>query len=206
MRPSAKSCLRVQRRWPIAVLASCASVVAAAHVFDLRVNLTDSAPRGVYRATRPPRIERDALVVACLPEPVAALGRARGYLRAGPCPADSQELLKRIVAIAGDSVRVSASGVAVNGRAIAGTELRAVDRAGQPLTPTFVGGTQVGAEDVWLLGLDPAVSWDSRYFGAISIHSVHSSAVPILTLAWRSSDEKSATETSAAAPRDNDVP
>jgi type IV secretory pathway protease TraF len=114
--------------------------------------------------------------------------------------------LKRIVAIAGDSVRVSAGGVAVNGRAISGTELRAVDRAGQPLIPTFLGGMQVGAEDVWLLGLDPAVSWDSRYFGPVSIHSVHASAVPILTLAWRSSDEKSAMERSAAVPRDNDVP
>ena len=139
MRSSAKSRPRIQRRWPVAVLASCASIVVAAHVFDLRINLTDSAPRGLYRATRPPRIVRDALVIACLPEPIASLGRARGYLRAGDWPADSQELLKRIVAVSGDSVRVSASGVVVNGRAISGTELRAVDRAGQPLAPAFLG-------------------------------------------------------------------
>lgn len=201
MRPSATSRPRIQRRWPIAVLASCAAIVAAACVFDLRINVTDSAPRGLYRATRPPRIERDALVIACLPEPIARLGRARGYLRAGDCPADSQAILKRIVAVPGDSVRVSASGVVVNGRTISGTELRAVDRAGQPLTPAFLDDRQLGADDLWLLGLDPTVSWDSRYFGALPIESVRASAVPIWTVAGRNG----ARETSAAALRERDV-
>jgi type IV secretory pathway protease TraF len=91
------------------------------------------------------------------------------------------------------------------------TSLAAVRPAVQLLArelrePAFRSGKQLGAEDLWLLGLDPEVSWDSRYFGAISIENVRASANPVWTLAPPSGDQQSTAEAPAVAPRDRDVP
>jgi conjugative transfer signal peptidase TraF len=179
--------LIIHRRWPLVVLASCGAIVAVAHALDLRLNATDSAPLGLYRAAHPPRLERGELVVVCLPAQVAALGRERHYLRAGRCPDASEPLLKQVAAVPGDSVRLSANGLAVNGRSLPGTEVRTQDRAGRPLAAALLGEARVGAGELWVLGLRPEVSWDSRYFGPVSVESVEASAVPILTAPWRKS-------------------
>jgi conjugative transfer signal peptidase TraF len=187
------------------VLASCGAIVAVAYVFDLRINTTDSAPLGLYRAAHPPRLERGALVVVCLPARIAALGRERHYLRAGGCPDGSEQLLKQIASVPGDSVRLSPSGLEVNGRGLPSTEVRTEDRAGRPLAAALLGETRVGAGELWVLGLLPAVSWDSRYFGPVSVESVEASAVPILTWPWRSSALVASAADPALPPRVRDA-
>src|SRR5437667_419499 len=76
------------------------ALAAATLGLGLRVNLSPSAPLGVYRAiTGTPT--RGAWVAACVSAEAAVLGRARGYLGAGPCVGGVQPVIKPVVALAG---------------------------------------------------------------------------------------------------------
>ena len=142
-------------------------------------------PIGLYREM-PSRLERGAWVVFCLPEEPARLGRERAYLRRGSCPGGSQELVKEIAAVPGDSVAFSQAGLIVNGHSIAETALRAVDRGRRSLPHAPFGERSVPPGELWVLGLDHRVSWDSRYFGPVPLDHVRAEAIPILTFGLES--------------------
>jgi conjugative transfer signal peptidase TraF len=116
-----------------------------------------------------------------LPEDWARLGRDRAYLRRGSCPQDSQELIKEIAAVPGDTVSLSPSGLKVNGHPIPGTVLREVDASGRALPHPPFGENIVSPDYLWVLGLSRCLSWDSRYFGPVPVNHVRATAIPILT-------------------------
>lgn len=139
----------------------------------LRVNTTPSLPRGVYLLTDRP-LRRGTLVLACLPEPVARHGRARGYLAPGRCPGGAVPVLKRIAALPGDVVLVGEGGLAVNGRPLVGTARRRTDSRGRRLLAIASGPYVVGEGEVWLFSRHVPESWDSRYYGPISLGQITS--------------------------------
>jgi hypothetical protein len=54
------------RRWPLIAILMCTATAWTTHAYGLRLNLSSSVPRGVYRTVaRPPA--RDTLVAVCLP-------------------------------------------------------------------------------------------------------------------------------------------
>ena len=158
------------------------AIAFVANALELRINTTVSMPIGLYRE-EPPRLERGAWVVFCLPEEPARLGRERGYLRQGFCSDGSQELMKEIAALPGDSVALSRAGLVVNGHPIPGTALRAVDRGRRALPHAPFGERKVLPGELWVLGFDHSVSWDSRYFGPVPFDHIRAAAIPILTFA-----------------------
>jgi conjugative transfer signal peptidase TraF len=144
-----------------------------AEVF-LRFPRTASAPRGLYLLTyRPPR--RGSWVVACLPDAIATTGRDRGYLDAGRC-AGTSEVLKRVAALPGDIVDLAAGGIRVNGAPLPGTARLARDSAGRPIPALSPGRYTVPAGAVWLLSTHHPRSWDSRYYGAVPLRGIRSTA------------------------------
>jgi conjugative transfer signal peptidase TraF len=145
-----------------------------------RLNVSPSAPLGLYRAVDRP-VARGDLVVACVPVVAARLARERGYLAGGACPGDVQPVLKRVGAIPGDRVEVFPDGVTVNGRRLPGSATAAVDSSGRALPHAPWGATAVGRDEVWLLATDVPRSWDSRYFGPVPLDSVRA-ARPLLTI------------------------
>jgi conjugative transfer signal peptidase TraF len=155
-------------------------IAFTAKSLDLRINTTPSMPIGLYRV-RPLHLERGVWVVFCLPDEPARLGRARAYLREGPCPDGSQELLKEVVAVPGDKVVLSRAGLIVNGHSIQGSALRAVDRGRRTLSHAPFGERCIAPGELWVLGLDQRVSWDSRYFGPVPLDHVRALAIPMLT-------------------------
>jgi len=181
MRTRTGSRIALTRRWPLFVLAAAAALLGLACAAGLRVNTTASMPIGLYRE-RAPSFQRGALVVFCLDGEVAALGRARGYLPAGRCRSGTQELVKRVAALPGDWVELSTSGLRINGRTIARTALHGVDHAGRPLPHPSYGLRRVDADELWVLGAAPDVSWDSRYFGPIRRTQARASAVSVWTV------------------------
>jgi conjugative transfer signal peptidase TraF len=155
--------------------------IALAGAAGLRVNATASMPRGIWRVEAPgPQIERGEIVSVCLPESAAIREAARrGYLPAGPCPGGYEPLVKPVAAIAGDLVKITAAGVAVNGEPMADTAQLGEDSAGRPLQPIPAGTYRVPAGAVWLLsGHDPR-SFDSRYFGAVPAANIQGIARPV---------------------------
>ena len=150
---------------------------------DLRFNFTASMPLGVYRLTpAPPKgdLPRGTIVAACAPRIAAEVGRRRGYLAAGRCPAGTELLLKMIVAAGGDNVVISGNGVSVNGCKLPRSLQLASDDAGRSLSRWPEGHYRLRSDQLWLYAANER-SWDSRYWGPAAATDVTARAVPLFT-------------------------
>ena len=156
-------------------------LLAVILALGLHVNLSASAPRGLYR-TVAGRPTRGAWVVACVSPQSAALARARGYLGPGPCTAGVQPVLKPVVAVAGDVVEIGPEAVTVNGQRLPGSSIAASDSLGRELPRVAWGRYVVGADQLWLVSTRVPNSWDSRYLGPIPTSQVWSVARPVWTV------------------------
>ena len=90
--------------------------------------------------------------------PLQQLGINRGY------EARELPLLKRVVALAGDVVSVSSSGVSINGQLLPNSAPLFRDEASRPLEMAQLDHFRLGIDQGFLMGVTPT-SWDSRYFG-----------------------------------------
>ncbi|MCZ7619849.1 MAG: conjugative transfer signal peptidase TraF [Myxococcota bacterium] len=147
----------------------------------VRINWTGSAPLGLYLVDRPASFTRGDLVAVCLGGFLATIGHARGYLPTGRCPSHTTPVLKEVLAVAADEIELQRSFVAVNGRVVDRSARPAMDRAGRPLQRIPFGHHVVAAGHVWLLGIRPARSWDSRYYGPVPTSDVIARARPLFT-------------------------
>lgn len=165
-------------RWAWLLLA--VSVVVALGATRIRLNLTAaSAPRGVYWVA-PGEPTRGSRVRVCLPETLARLGRARGYLEAGTCPGGAGAVGKRIVALPGDRVELAGASVLVNGRTLAGVRRLTRDSAGRFIPAVAEGSYRVAPGTAWLVSESHPRSWDSRYYGAVALGEETSVLVPLV--------------------------
>jgi conjugative transfer signal peptidase TraF len=136
-----------------------------------RFNASDSLPIGLYRVVSP-SLARGSLVLACLPRSVARLARQRGYVHRGSCPGGDTPIGKRVLAVAGDTVAVSVRGLTVNGRYVPGSVPLTHDARGRALLSATPARSIVLGGTVWLFSNHSPRSYDSRYFGAVSVRSV----------------------------------
>jgi conjugative transfer signal peptidase TraF len=136
---------------------------------------------GIYRLSTGPW-KRGDLVIVDVPmdREIFKLARARGYLFGSYGSAAVIPLLKRVVAIEGDRVEVRAT-VAINGRELANSGVRATDSASRPLT--HAAGGLVPAGHVWVMSDENPLSFDSRYFGPLPAATIRGRATPLWT--WR---------------------
>ena len=154
--------------------------MSGSYLGGLRCNVTTSMPIGVWRvqAQRGP-VEHGDVVTLCAGPQAAALGRDRGYLAGGECPGDVELLIKTVVAIPGDEVDVSRSGIAVNGSLIPGSIPLPYDDRGREMQPIDQGFYRVGPTEVWVIGGSDPRSYDSRYFGPVPIANLRGHAWPL---------------------------
>lgn len=143
------------------------------------VNFTDSLPRGIYRETKE-ELKRGALVVECLPSNLARLGMERGWLMRGSCPTQTAPILKRIVAMAGDTVELGEQYVAVNGEVLLNTASLRLDSHGREIPRIARGSYRLEAGQLFLLA-DNKTSWDNRYTGPASMKDIIATAQPVWT-------------------------
>lgn len=164
---------------PVALATGLTGAAALGLSRVVSLNVSASAPIGLYRSIDRP-LERNRLVVACVPPRVAALAWERGYLGRGSCPGDVQPVLKRVVGLPGDVVELRREAVTVNGTRLPDSATAIHDSRGRPLPHAPWGPTVLGRGEVWLQGTAAARSWDSRYFGPVSRDHVHA-VRPVLT-------------------------
>ena len=153
------------------------AVIASSILFGHRliVNRTHSLPIGLYYWSDVP-IKKGSIVLF-KPDQTSApeqLGIERG------CEARGLPLLKRVVALAGDVVSVSSSGVSINGQLLPNSAPLVRDEAGRPLAMAGLDHFTLGTDQAFLMGVTPT-SWDSRYFGPVSVSQCSGSFVPVLT-------------------------
>jgi conjugative transfer signal peptidase TraF len=145
----------------------------------LRLNATGSLPLGFYVVSS----GREAnLVDFCPPEPFSAISVARGYRTVGGCSDGDSPLMKPVVAKAGDTVVASELGISVNGALLRNTAPRPKDSQGRPLPHHPFGTYSVAPGTVWVASIYNPLSFDSRYFGPISINQIRERLKPFLTL------------------------
>jgi conjugative transfer signal peptidase TraF len=169
------------RFWPAGFAVLMFGLVFFFPAFGIHFNLTDSLPMGLYRAV-PDSPTHGSLVSVCLPDDLAALAKDRGYGRPGSCPGGIAPLLKRIVAIPGDTVLITESGLTVNDAPIPNTTRLVRDSEGREIPMIEVGTYQTVQGELWLIANHSTRSWDSRYFGAIPMDRVQSVMRPLLML------------------------
>jgi conjugative transfer signal peptidase TraF len=158
------------------VAATLGIVGPLAGILGVRVNTTDSLPKGLYLITR----EAPAPLVEFCPQGAfSTLSRVRGYRPPGACPDGGAPLLKPVVAHAGDTVELSGEGIRVNGRLLPNTAPQRVDSAGRQLAAWPSGTYTVAPGTLWVASTYHANSFDSRYFGPISAGQVRHHLRPL---------------------------
>jgi conjugative transfer signal peptidase TraF len=159
----------------LCLLVSPVLVCAVAYQAGLRVNHTDSFPKGVYRSvSKSPQV--GDLVTFRPPDwPVFVLARERGYISEG------ELMLKRIVAVPGDLVSIDAGGVTVNGFTIPHSAPRNTDLAGRPMPVLHLDAYRLTPYEVLLLSDYSPISFDGRYFGPVSRDQIQTVVVPVWT-------------------------
>ncbi|WP_375600391.1 conjugative transfer signal peptidase TraF [Devosia sp. Naph2] len=164
------------------LIVAAASIGALAAIFAIggfRLNLTPSAPVGLWRIeplNRSPEIG-DRIFV-CLPDgPAVRLALQRHYLPRGLCPSGGSPLIKSVAATGGQTVTI-VDHVQIDGQRLLGSLVLSADAAGRVM-PRYAGGI-VGNNTVYLHS-DFQGSYDSRYFGPVPTDGVLGLAIEVLT-------------------------
>ncbi|HQU62680.1 MAG: conjugative transfer signal peptidase TraF [Nitrosomonas sp.] len=144
------------------------------------INTTSSLPVGLYRIVDEP-VSKGAHVAFCPPQSdVFDCAATRGYINQGDCPGGYGKLLKRVHAVAGDTVLIDETGITVNGLWLPNSAPLSTDAYGAVLPQYRLNAVLGESEYLLLSDLNPH-SFDARYFGVIDraqiVHVVH----PIIT-------------------------
>jgi conjugative transfer signal peptidase TraF len=158
---------------------STVAIVLAAQAAGIRPNISASAPVGLWldRPITTP-LHRGMMIGVCPPPavPLVRLFSENGTLPYGPCPETNVALLlKPVRALPGDTVRISHGNPAmVNGIPLSNT-IAAITLPAWPDGEYIV---QPG--EIWIFSSYNERSFDSRYFGPVSINLVKGEAIPLL--------------------------
>lgn len=147
----------------------------------LRFNTTASVPIGLYYITSDPNAP---FVEVCPPGPLGPLSLQRKYRRFAwldRCADGGEGVLKTIVARPNDVVETSLYGIRVNGSSIPNTAIALHDSKGRPLVHWPFGRYRLKLGAVWVASSYNAQSFDSRYFGPVSISDIKYHLQPLLT-------------------------
>lgn len=127
------------------------------------INTSPSFPLGLYVKTHLPPARGD-LVLVCPPDkPIFREALQRRFLSPGFCPAGTVTIIKRLVAVTGDTVRIAEEGVHVNGERLENSQrqnFRLADMEQLPIERILT------EEEIVLMSPHP-MSFDARYFGVL---------------------------------------
>lgn len=171
---------RVLKRVVLGIAAVSVAMMGFA-LAGARINTTASYPMGVYWEVNAP-LERGAMVIFCPPKTsVFDEAKARGYIGAGFCPGGYGLMIKKIMAVHGDHVAVSAEGVYVNGELVPNSKPFNADKAGRPMPHYWADGQTLSDRQVLLMSDHSPLSFDARYFGPVSESQIRSVIQPVFT-------------------------
>jgi conjugative transfer signal peptidase TraF len=172
------------RKWTAITFAGVAGpilIVGSMPICGIRINTSYSLPMGAYVRTTDPRVD---LIEFCPEGRFAVESSLRGYRTHGFCPDGAVPLLKPVVARLGDTVDVSAAGIAVNSRLLPQTAPVTKDRCGRPLQAWPTGRYRVAEGTVWVASSYSRGSYDSRYMGPIPTRLIRSRLRSLWTFEW----------------------
>ena len=156
--------------WATAAFASLAWASFVRPMPRVIYNASASVPVGWYRIEPALALHIGDIVLVHVPAEPAALAARRHYLPS------NVPLLKRIVALAPQKVCIRGRTVRIDGVAIAAT--LPVDGAGRQLI-AWSHCRRLRRGELFLLSTDSPASFDSRYFGPVTVFAVIGQAQPL---------------------------
>lgn len=146
----------------------------------LIINITDSMPKGIYWREKGV-IQRNDIIAFCLKPEYQKFALKRGYLiRAGGNRCQySEPVIKKVIAVPGDTVVFSQDDIEVNGKKYFYKTLTKDSRERDLFI--YPRGVYANTTDYWVIGTGSKQSWDSRYFGPILPESILYKIQPVFT-------------------------
>jgi conjugative transfer signal peptidase TraF len=146
-----------------------------------RINTTMSIPVGLYWTSSAP-IKKGAYVIFYPPKSKAFdIAKKRDYIGAGLCAGGYGLIMKKVLAVKGDTVTVADSGVYVDGKRLPNSKPLKADPSGRLLPHYRCKNLKLSAFEILLMSTTSKLSFDGRYFGPIKIARINSVIRPIFT-------------------------
>ncbi len=149
---------------------------------DIRFNYTESMPVGFYQKIHVAKIKDGDLAAVCLPNIIAIAGLKNHYLAKGSCQNGSTPVLKKIIAMPGDTVLLTNQFIKVN-KIFYDAPTQTKDPQNHVVKKFISNSEYKHIHSYWLYGSnDPKYSWDSRYYGGINKSHIIGIYKPFFTL------------------------
>lgn len=157
----------------IGIGAGCSVLLATAYGLGYRVNMTKSYPLGIYLSVVTSEYQRGDLVIFCPPKrEVFTYALGQGWLIPGRCESGTIPMMKKIAGIEGDRILVDKF-VYINDVKQPNSLLQNI--------PYTAPSSLLQKNEVLLLSDYSSMSFDGRYFGAITKDHIEGKVKPIYT-------------------------
>jgi conjugative transfer signal peptidase TraF len=153
-----------------ALLACLSALTPVLWHLGLRINLSRSEPIGIYwMQPYQGAIRKGDLVEFC----PAIRQSDYPFTLIGPCEGGTLPFLKTVIGLPGDRVIAARDGLRINDQSIADSQPKAHSATLRVPLPHWQGEKRLGQDEYWVYGAgDPANSFDSRYYGPITIKQI----------------------------------
>lgn len=160
-------------------LISLIALGALFHTLGFRINVTESIPIGLYRITNTVPM-KNAYVIFCPDdrEPFK-LARDRGYIDYGLYCNRYGYLMKKVVAVSGDTLSVTNEGVYVNQMLIPYSKPKLQDGMRRALPQWQVMNYQLQEDEIMTMTSQSEWSFDGRYYGLVHTRQIKGMITPI---------------------------
>lgn len=163
------------------LITSCILLMAAGYAIGVRVNTSESWPRGLYYSKK---IEeslgryRDKLILVCPDPDNPVIRRAKNWniLEPGICPGELAPFLKKLVGLPGDTVTIDQTGVSINGQQLRNSRIK-YKTFELVIHPGYSHTLSPG--EYWVMSDYNPNSLDSRYFGPVKRSAIIKASEPL---------------------------
>ncbi|WP_010655142.1 conjugative transfer signal peptidase TraF [Fluoribacter dumoffii] len=170
------------KKLSILIAISLIGLIAAGalfHALGFRINLTESIPIGLYRITSAAPI-KNAYVIFCPDDRESfRLARNRGYIDHGLYCNGYGYLMKKMVAVSGDTLSVTNEGVFVNHMLIPYSKPKLQDGINRALPQWKVMNYPLQKDEVMTMTSQSEWSFDGRYYGLVHTRQIKGMLTPI---------------------------
>jgi len=144
-----------------------------------RVNITDSIPIGLYRITGLTNLKNSFVMFCPDDRPAFKQGLKRHYIDPGLCSGGYGYLMKKVLAIQGDTVSVTAEGVFVNQTLIPFSKPKLKDGLNRSLPQWRVLNYQLQDDEIMTMTSQSTWSFDGRYYGPVRTGQIKGVITPV---------------------------
>jgi conjugative transfer signal peptidase TraF len=156
------------------------AAVGLLYAAGARINTSNSIPEGLYWSSDV-SIKKGYYVIFCPPkQKIFDEAMRRGYIDAGFCPGGYGYMMKKVLAINGDTISINHYGVQVNGYMLPYSKPISADALDRHL-PYLNIAERLDNSELLLMTDQSPLSFDSRYFGPIAKSQIKAVIQPVFT-------------------------